>query len=187
MKLFGKLMFLSLVLLTITSIGFGQNQNVSDAKNIYDNAEYGIKFVIPEGFNLYTAQNPGPLASLFDEKTIVFLVNTNVRDENISIQVTPGVTEGDLKKFKDISEESSLDVPAYEKVSVKFTNIGKKSDKLAVEHIFHMQGNVAGTLKQITFIHKNNGFTVTCGTARERYEEGSKKSFNQLFSNMEFY
>jgi len=186
MKACLRIFFSVLILMVFSVAAFAQDKTTSENNNFYDSSEYGIKFPIPTGFNLYTAKNPGSLASLFDERTVVFLVNTGVTDENVSVQCTPNITEEDIKSFKDISDNEPLDVPKYEKVSVRFINIGKNSDKLAVEHVFHMQGNVAGTLRQITFAHKGNGFTFTCGTAKERYQQANKNSFDMIFSEMEF-
>jgi len=154
----------------------------------YSNKDFGISFPVPAGLDLYTPENPGPLASLFTPRQFIYLVNPDFKDENIGAKYSTGVTEADLKQFKELLDTNppTASLPGYKKISVKFIKIGTKSNKLAVEHVYNMRGNVLGTLRQITFLHNGRGFTFTCATAQERYEQANKEFFEPIFSKMEF-
>lgn len=156
----------------------------------YSNKEYGISFSIPKGMNKYTPENPGPLRSLFSEGTLLKLVNLDFKDENIDISCSGDnkVSEADLKEFKlRLDANPNMNIPGYQRISVSFTKIGKQKDKIAVEHVYKMRGNVLGKLRQVTFSHRDRGFIFTCGTAFERFDEANQQFFDVLFNSMEFY
>jgi WD40 repeat protein len=154
----------------------------------YTNEEFGMSFPVPDGLSLYTPGNPGPIPSLFTQGQLLYLVNPDFTDENIGASYITGVTDADLKQFKDLLDTNppTATQPGYKKISVRFINIGTKGDTLAVEHVYNMQGNVYGTIRQVTFIHNGRGFTFTCATAQSRYEEANKNFFDPIFANMEF-
>ncbi len=154
----------------------------------YSNEEFRISFPVPKGLDLYTPDNPGPLAPLFTRRQFIYLVNPDFKDENVGAKYSTGVTEADLKQFKELLDTNppTASLPGYRKISVKFIKVGTKGDKLAVEHVYNMRGNVLGTLRQVIFLHNGRSFTFTCATAQERYEQANKEFFDPIFSKMEF-
>jgi len=155
--------------------------------NEYSSKKYGVSFTIPKGINLYTAENPGPLASQISYITPIFLVNPDFTEENINVKVSEPISEADLNGFKKmLDEKPNMSLPQYKRISVNFIKIGKQRDKKAVEHVFIMKGNILGKLRQITFAHKGRGFTFTCATAVDRFEKANQEFFAPLFSSMEF-
>ena len=185
--------FLLLIISAVIFFGFTifQTMAAKAADGKYLNKKYGISFNIPKGMKKYTPENPGPLYSLFSSGTLLKLVNPNFTDENIDISCTEGrkVSESNIKELKTwLDANPSLDIPGYQRISVRLIKIGNKKDKLAVEHIFiTMQGNVLGKLRQVVFSHRNIGFVVTCGAVVNRYDKANEQFFNILFNSMEFY
>jgi hypothetical protein len=158
----------------------------STSNNIYSSQEFKLSFMIPSPLKLYTAKNPGPLSRLFSAGSIFVLVNPNFLDENINVKVSEGVSENDLVEFKSMLENKPLPVPGYKKISIRFITIGKEGDKKALEHVYNMKGNVLGRMRQVTFIHRGRGFTFTCGTAQNRFNETNHLIFDKIFNNIEF-
>ncbi len=154
----------------------------------YSNAELGVSFPVPKGLVLYTPDNPGPLSSLFTPGQFIYLVNPDFHDENIGATFSSGVTEKDLSNFKKLMDTNppTASLPGYKKISVKFIKIGRQIDKLAVEHVFTMKGNMSGTVRQVVFIHKRRAFSFTCATAQNRYEQANSRFYGPIFSNIEF-
>jgi hypothetical protein len=154
----------------------------------YLNEEFGVSFPVPKGLDMYTSDSPGPLASLFTPGYFIYLVNPNFHDENIGAKYSTGVTEDDLKQFKELLDTNppTASLPGYKKISVKFIKIGSNGNKLAVEHIYNVMGNVLGKLRQVMFLHNGRAFTFTCASAQDRYYQANKELFDQVFSNMEF-
>gem|GEM_PF-888537 len=166
----------------------GEERRKPRQTQVYSNREFGISFNLPRELDIYTPDKPGPLASMFTERQIVYLVNPNFRDENIGVKYSTGITESDLKQFKNLLDTNPpmSSLPGYKKISVKFIKIGIKRDKLAVEHIYNMKGNVSGTLRQVIFVHNELGFTFTCGTSKNRFEKTNKEIFEFVFKTMSF-
>jgi hypothetical protein len=95
--------------------------------NEYSNKKYGISFTIPKGINLYTAENPGPLASLISSVTPIFLVNPDFTEENINVKVFEPISEDDLTGFKKMLDGNPrMSLPQYKRISVNFIKIGKQ-------------------------------------------------------------
>ncbi len=156
----------------------------------YSNKQYGISLNIPRGLKKYTPEDPGSLRSLFSKGTLLKLVNLDFKDENIDIScsVDNKVSEADLKEFKSrLDANPNMNIPGYQRISVRFIKIGKQKDKTAVEHIYRMRGNVSGTIRQVTFSHRDRGFIFTCGTAVDRFENANQQFFDALFNSMELY
>jgi hypothetical protein len=153
----------------------------------YSNKNYGISFTIPKGINLYTAENPGPLASQISSVNPIYLVNPDFTEENINLKVSEPISQDDLTGFKKMLDQNpKMNLPKYQRISVTFIKIGKQKNKNAVEHVFIMQGNILGKLRQITFAHRGKGFTFTCATAVDRFEKANQQFFTPLFASMDF-
>jgi len=154
---------------------------------MYSNTKLRISFNIPKGMNLYTPENPGPLASQLPPTAPWILVNPAFTEENVTVKASRGVSEDDVVGFKKLlDDESDIPVPKYKRLSVRIIKIGKLKNKQAVEHIFMMQGNILGKLRQITFSHKGRGLTFTCATAVDRYDKANRHFFDPIFRSMAF-
>ena len=161
----------------------------SETPNVYDSDEYKIMFPIPTGFDLYTPRKPGPLSSHFTPGNIIFVVNPEFRDEIVGVTYVTNISESTLRGFKEVLDMNPPQegrFPGYKKISVRFIKIGSKSEKESVEHVFNLKGNVADTLRQVTFIHSGKLFTFTCKTSEERYDEANEELFDAIFNKMEF-
>lgn len=153
---------------------------------VYSNKKYGISFTIPEGIKLYTVENPGPLAYQISSIAPFIFVNPDFTEENINVRVGENVSESDVSDLKEILDKNPPALPQYQKISISFIKIGKQGNKTAVEHVFIMQGNILGKLRQVTFEHRGRGFIFTCGTAVDRFDKANQQFFDALFSSMEF-
>ena len=154
---------------------------------VYSNNKYGIAFDIPNGVQVYTAENPGPLRPQISLTSPIYIVNTSFTEENINVIVSEGVSSSDLMSFKKMLDDNpNMSVPQYKRVSVSSIKIGKHKNKDAVEHLFFMKGNIMGKLRQITFSHNGRWFTFTCATAVDRFDKTNKTFFDPIFTSMEF-
>lgn len=173
-------------LIVYTGFGGAQDKKTVSSTNEYVSGKYGISFHIPIGIKLYTAKNPGPLASQISEREPFIFVNPDFTEENINVKVSPNISESDLNGLKKMLEQKSLPAPQYRRISVNFIKIGKQGNKNAVEHVFIMKGNILGKLRQITFVHKGRGFTFTCATGVDRFKKANQQFFVPLFDSMVF-
>ncbi len=152
----------------------------------HSSKQFGISFTIPDGIDLYTAENPGPLAAQISASAPFIFVNPVFTEENINVKITDSVSESDLHDFKKgIDNNPNVAVPQYKRITVSFIKIGKQN-KTAVEHVFIMKGNILGKLRQVTFSHKGKGFIFTCATAVERFDKANQSFFSPLFASMSF-
>jgi uncharacterized protein (TIGR02145 family) len=148
--------------------------------------QVGITFSVPNGIELYSADNPGPLRSQISAETPYFLVNPDFRDENVNIKIADGVTASDLDEMKrmlDVNPNTPL--PGYKRIGVRFIQTGKDGNLRAVEHEFQMRGNVMGRMRSITFVIGKRSFIVTCGTAVDRFEKANKDFFELFLNSIE--
>ncbi len=175
----------AMVLLGFAAITLKSNAETAGTE--YSNKMYGIYFIIPEGIRIYTADNPGPLASRISSNTPIYLVNLNFTEENCNVQVIEPISENDLTSYKNMLEQNpKMNLPKYQRISVDFIKIGKQKTITAVEHMFMMQGNIFGKLRQVTFAHNGKGFIFTCATAVDRFDKTNQQFFIPLFESMAF-
>lgn len=156
----------------------------------FESKKFGFSFNVPENVNVYTTDDPGPMASRINSATPLWLVNSSLASERINLKVSDyeDATESELNQFK---QELDKGIPyrsmsQYQKISVRFINIGKKGDKHAVEHIHALKQIVPKTLRQTMFIHRGRLFSFTCATSPERYDSADKQFFDVIFTTMEF-
>jgi type 1 glutamine amidotransferase len=146
-----------------------------------------ITFVVPEAIDLYTPEHPGPLASQLSSRVPFIFVNPRFTEENVNVRVADNVSESDVVALKGyLDEQGTFPLPEYKRVSVALIEIGKDHKKQAVEHIFFMRGNIMGKLRSVAFSHNGRGFTFTCATSPERFEQTNKDFFDSLFESMTF-
>jgi len=174
-------------LIIFTSFGVAQDNKTVGSTNAYSSVKYGIYFHIPNGIKLYTAENPGLLASQISKREPFIFVNPDFTEENINVRVSSNISESDLIGFKKMLDENpKMSIPKYQRISVSTIKIGKLKNKTAIEHVFIMQGNILGKLRQVTFVHKERGFTFTCATAVDRFDKANEAFFQSTFDSMEF-
>ena len=161
----------------------------SSAGRVYDSGEYGMKFPVPEGLELFTPEEPGPYMSILKDRRIIYLVGASSRDVSVSVKYSPGLTEADLKASKDTLDSTppQATLPGYKKISVRFIKIGAAADKEAVEHIYTVTtSNVPTTVRQVMFLHKDRGFTFICSAVERQYAFADERLFEPIFAKMEF-
>ena len=176
------------MLCCIAIVTFVITTNAVSVDNIYSNEKLGIKFVVPEGVNLYTAESPGPMASRITSETTLWLVNSSIAAERINVKVSQfqDATESELNKSKQELDYNPSPIPNYQKISVKFIKIGKQGDKNALEHIHALKQKEPKKLRQIMIIHKGRAILFTCSTSPERFDSADKQFFDLIFHTMEF-
>ncbi|MBI4707686.1 MAG: hypothetical protein HY761_07155 [Candidatus Omnitrophica bacterium] len=118
-------------------ISFLMSTNAISEDSYFSNEKWGIKFAIPEGVNLYTSENPGPMASRITSETPLWIVSSSLASERINVKVShrQDATEKELEELKQQLEINGMPFPQYQGISVKFIKIGKQRDKNSVEHI----------------------------------------------------
>jgi len=150
----------------------------------FDSKKFGFSFNAPEKVNVYTADDPGPMAARIKADTPMWIVSSEVPTERINVKITEGATMNDLRQMLDISSYSGL--PQYERISVKEIKIRKNQDKPAYEHIHLLKLSPPKKLRQILFVHKGNAFGFTSSTSADRYETANKQFFDVIFKSLEF-
>lgn len=183
------LLFIAIGLVPTISYGIDNREKGDDLRSSYASDKYGIKLTIPHGMDLYTIEKPGKLRSLFTDGDLVHLLNPNYIYESVSITQSGNtqVTENDLKQhMNNLTHQRISPILGYKRISLNLIKIGHNHDKIAIEHIYNIKGDVDGRIRQIMFSHRNRGFIVTCGTSIDRYENANRTHFNYLFNNFEF-
>lgn len=183
-----KTLSLTLMLCCTVFISFMLPSTVMSAGNIFSNEKWGLKFIVPAGVNVYTTENPGPMASRINSETPLWLVSSSLASERINLKVSQfqDATEKELDETKQQLEQSGLPFSQYQRISVKFIKIGKQGNKKAVEHIHALKQREPKKLRQIMFIHNGRVFNFTCATSPERFDTANNQFFDSIFSSMEF-
>jgi hypothetical protein len=153
----------------------------------FDSKKFGFSFVVPEKVNVYTADNPGPMAARIRGDTPMWIVSAVIPTERINVKVTEGESptpEEMLKVFEGSPHGSAI--PQYQKISVKAIKIGQKHDKEAVEHVHALTTNPPKKLRQILFVHNGNTYGFTCSTSVDRFDTANKEFFDVIFDSMGF-
>jgi len=153
----------------------------------FQSKKFGISFNVPENVNVYTADNPGPMAARIKADTPIWIVSSVIPTERINVKITEGespTTAEILKMFE--SSPHAAAIPQYQKISVKEIKIGKKQDKAAIEHLHLLKLTPPKKLRQIIFVHNGNTFGFTCSTSVDRFDAANKEFFDIAFNSMEF-
>jgi len=172
-------------------IGFSVSTNAISADSYFSNEKWGLKFTVPAGVNVYTSEDPGPMASRINTDTPLWLVSSSLASERINLKVSQfqDATEKELDEFKQELDSGNLNrsfPTQYQKISVKFIKIGKQENKNAVEHMHALNQREPKKLRQIMFVHRGRGFYFTCATSPERFDNANRQFFDLIFSSMEF-
>ena len=182
-------LLVAVVSVTLSAQRGRRSDAASSARSVYDSDEYGMKFPVPEGLELFTPEEPGPYMTILKDRRIIYLVGASSRDVSISVRYSPGLTEADLKASKDTLDSTppQANLPGYKKISVRFIRIGAGADKEAVEYVYTVTtNNVPTTVRQIMFLHKDRGFTFICSAVEGQYAFADERLFEPIFARMEF-
>lgn len=180
---------MTLILCCIVIIGSWLSTTAISADSYFSNEKWGLKFTVPAGVNVYTSENPGPMASRINSDTPLWLVSSSLASERINLKVSQfqDATEKELEEAKQQLEQTGIiPIPQYQRISVKFIKIGKQGNKNAVEHIHALKQREPKKLRQIMFVHRGRIFNFTCATSPERFDTANNQFFDSIFSSMEF-
>jgi hypothetical protein len=163
-----------------------ENKPAANEKH-FESKKFGFGFTIPEKVNVYTADNPGPMAARINADTPIWIVNSLIPTERINVKVTTGQSPT-IKEMLKIFEGDlyTSAVSQYQKISVKAIKIGQKQDKEAVEHLHALKVDPPKKLRQILFVHNGNTFGFTCSTSADRFDAANKDFFDVIFNSMVF-
>lgn len=170
---------------------FSLSVNAMAGDSFYKNDKWGLKFIIPDGVNIYTADKPGSMASRINSRTPLWLVSSSLATERINLKVSDyqDATESELNETKQELDKGTpyRSIKQYQKISVMSIKIGKESNKNAVEHIHALKQREPKQIRQIMFVHRGRVFSFTCATSPERFASADKSFFTLIFDSMEFY
>jgi hypothetical protein len=161
----------------------------------YESNDYGFKFPVPAELDLYTPDQPGTYRRIFGERRIIFLVSPMRPEESILIKYSDNATEADLKSYKTMLDTNppQVKLPGFVKIGVADVAIGKDGSKTAVNFVYDTTtpktdkaAAMDMTLRQVVFMHKGRGFTVTCQASQKRVEKANKETFDKFLSKIEF-
>jgi len=171
-------------------IGFSMSTNAISADSYFSNEKWGLKFTVPAGVNVYTSENPGPMASRINSDTPLWLVSSSLASERINLKVSQfqDGTEKELDKTKQELDSGNLyrSVPQYQKISVKcLLRLANKQTRTLLSTYTHSSKENL-KLRQIMFVHRGRVFNFTCATSPERFDIANSQFFDTIFSSMEF-
>jgi len=175
--------------------GGGRGADRPIARTTYESSDYGLRFAVPVDMDLYTPDQPGAYRRVFTERRIVYVVSPMRPEESISIKYSDNVTEADLKSYQTTIETNppQAKLPGFVKIGVANVPTGKDGAKNAVNFVYEMTTpktdtapSVEMTLRQVVFIHKGRGFTITCEAAKKRFDKVNKDTFDKFLSKIEF-
>lgn len=153
----------------------------------FESKKFGFSFNVPPKVNVYTGDNPGPMAARIKADTPMWIVNSDIPTERINVKVTEGERPTTIEILKMFEGDPQADaIPYYEKVSVTEIRIGENQDKAAIEHLHLLKLNPPKKLRQILFTHNGNVFGFTCSTSVDRFDAANKEFFDVVFKSLDF-
>lgn len=196
----GWMVALLLVVLSVTLAaqrggGGGRGADRPPVRTTYESSDYGFKFGVPADMDLYTPDEPGRFSRVFAERRIAYMVSPTRPEESVGIKYSDGVTEAELTSYQATIETNppQAKLPGFRKIGVANIQIGKDGAKTAVNFVYemttpktNMAPSVDMTLRQVAFIHKGRGFTITCEATKKRFDKVNKDTFDRFLSNIEF-
>ena len=197
-KFRGWMVALMLVVLSVSLAaqrGGGRGADRPIARTTYESSDYGFKFPVPADLDLYTPDQPGTYRRIFTERRIAFLVSPMRPEESISIKYSDNVTEADLKSYQTMIDTNppQAKLQGFAKLGVADIPIGRDGAKTAVNFVYEMTTPTTDkapsmdmTLRQLVFIHKGRGFTITCEASKKRFAKVNQDTFDRFLSKIEF-
>jgi hypothetical protein len=183
------------VTLTAQRGGGGRGTERPMARTTYESSDYGFKFPVPADMDLYTPDQPGMYRRVFTERRIAYVVSPMRAEESISIKYSDGVSEADLTAYQTTIDTNppQAKLPGFVKLGVGSIPIGRDGAKSAVNFVYEMTTPATDkapamemTLRQVVFIHKGRGFTITCEASKKRFDRVNKDTFDKFLSKIEF-
>lgn len=165
--------------------GRGATVERPDTPTRFESQELGLAFDVLETLRLYTPVAPGRYESVLVEGKFAYLESPAIRGVSVVAKSSAGVTEADLKGYKDIldSNPPQAKLEGFKKRSVRFIKIGKNADKDALEFVYDAGSS---TIRQVAFVHNGRGFTFTCTSLQAQAGSAEVDMFKPLFSRLEF-
>ena len=192
------MVFVVVVLLTVSVAaqrggGGGRGTDRPLNRTSYDSTDYGIRFPVPADMDLYTPDEPGMYTRVFTPGRIVFIVKPQHIEESIGIKIAENVTEADLASYKTAVETNppQAKMPGFVKIGVAGITIGKDGDRKALNFVYTAtqesatQEKMEMTFRQVVFLHKGRGFTITCASQVKHFEKVNKETFDKFLSTIE--
>ena len=196
----GWMVALLLVVLSVSLVaqrggGGGRGADRPPVRTTYESGDYGFKFGVPAEMDLYTPDEPGRFSRVFAERRLAYMVSPTRPEESVGIKYTDGVTEADLTSYQTTIETNppQAQLPGFQKIGVANIQIGKDGAKPAVNFVYelttpktNLAPSVDMTLRQVVFLHKGRGFTITCEATKKRFDKVNKDTFDKFLSKIEF-
>jgi len=150
----------------------------------FDSQELALAFDVPEGLRLYIPAAPGRYKSVLVEGKFLYLENPGMRSASVVAKSSAGVTEADLKGYKDVLDTNppQAKLEGFKRHSVRFIKVGKNADKDALEFVYDAGPS---TIRQVVFVHNGKGFTFTCTSLQAQFGAAEIEMFKPLFSRLE--
>ena len=195
----GWIVALAAVVLSVTVTaqrgGGGRSVERPVTRTTYENADFGIKFAVPSGMDLYTPEEPGLYSHFFTDRRLAYMVSPTRQEESIGVKYSDGVSEADLGSYQTMLETNppQAKLPGFLKLAVAEIPVGKDGARSAVNFVYEMTTPKTDkapamemTLRQAVFIHKGRGFTITCEASKKRFDKVNKDTFDKFLSKLEF-
>jgi len=196
----GWMVALLLVVLSVSLVaqrggGGGRGADRPPVRTTYESSDYGFKFGVPADMDLYTPDEPGRFSRVFAERRLAYMVSPTRPEESVGIKYADGVTEADLISYQATIETNppQAKLPGFQKIGVANIQIGKDGAKPAVNFVYelttpktNLAPSVDMTLRQVVFLHKGRGFTITCEATKKRFDKVNKDTFDKFLSKIEF-
>ena len=196
----GWMVALLLVVLSVSLVaqrggGGGRGADRPPVRTTYESSDYGFKFGVPADMDLYTPDEPGRFSRVFAERRLAYMVSPTRPEESVGIKYADGVTEADLTSYQTTIETNppQAKLPGFQKIGVANIQIGKDGAKPAVNFVYelttpktNLAPSVDMTLRQVVFLHKGRGFTITCEATKKRFDKVNKDTFDKFLSKIEF-
>ena len=169
--------------------GRGMSFARPDTPTEFDNADLGLRFVVPANLQLYTTEKPGRFRSVLAAGRFLYIVSPGMRRASVVAKASANMTEADLEAYRAILDanppQAKLD--GFKKHSLRTVKIGRHGEKDALEFVYDARENdVPVTIRQVVFVHNGQGFTFTCTSTQAEYGGAGQSVFDPVFSRLEF-
>lgn len=162
----------------------GLSQAALGEEQVYRAEGYGFSLGLLKGMGVFTPENPGPFP--FKTDTLFFLVHRSLPGSFILANLFAASSENVLKDVRSSLESGDLPQPGYRKVAVRSLLTGKNQNRPAVEHLFHLDGPVARTLRQVFFVVQGRGVCFTCNAKADGFEAANREFFEPVLRSLTF-
>lgn len=174
---------ISLAFLLVLTISIAQEGDS------FTSDEYRLSFIIPEGLNVYTPDDPGPVGALFVNPRIkMVLAPPGTTETNVNLLILDYASESEMEQLKAILENGELPIGMdYTKIHVEDTTVGSEVEERAIDHMLEIPIDENNSLKmrQIIFMHNSKSITMTFTSPSRDYDEASEDFFKPLIDSID--